>query len=310
MFLRMLNKVNPRIIINKGRKEYENILENPHSKIWIVLSKIIAFLIVVSVWMIFFETVWDNFANYWNQLFILDFFISSVFLIEYGYRLIRAERKIQFILKPLSIIDLLSFLPFFIWLWLKSSFYTLDMLKVLRIVRVLRLLEINSYSPITIWFIKTIKNYGKEYKSIMFLFLTVLIVISTFVFYAEHNVNPTFSSIPKALWWWIVTMTTVWYWDMVPVTALWKTFGVFTIFLWPLLLAVTSSITILVFMDVVELHRAVLEKVCSRCKTVSRSEANYCYKCWTSDFMTDEVKESVEELLWLWKNPNKKKIYQ
>ncbi len=296
MFLELLKKSNPRIIINKGWKIYENILENPNSKLWIIISKFIGFLVIVSVGLVFFETLWDNYETYWWKIFILDFFISTVFLTEYIYRFLRSKEKLKFILKPLNIIDLLSFLPFFIWMALNSA-HSLDILKVLRIIRVLRLLELNSYSPITIWFIKAMKNYRKEYKSILFLFITILVIDSTFVYYAEHIVNPKFSSIPQALWWGTVTMTTVWYGDMYPITIIWRIVWTLIIFLWPVMLAVTSSITILVFMDVVEMHKTMMEKLCNRCKSISKREANYCHKCGSPEFFTSMVNKSTHTSL-------------
>ncbi len=303
MFLRLLRKNQHRFIINKERDKYENVLENPNSKIGRMLARFISFIVFISVLMVVLETVWDTFERYWLQIFVLDFFISTVFLLEYIYRFWRAKDKIKFVKKLLNIIDVLSFLPFFISFWTLlfgssiKMLFSFDTLKVLRIIRILRLLEFNSHSPITIWFLQTIKEYKREYKAILFLFLSILIIDSTFVYAVEHAVNADFDSIPKAMWWGIVTMTTVWYGDMYPVTILWKVFWTIIIFLWPLLLAVTSSITILVFMDVVELHKAKIEKVCNKCKTVNREDANYCYKCGSKKFVNTIVKKKVSRIL-------------
>ncbi len=65
----------------------------------------------------------------------------------------------------------------------------------------------------------------------MGLFLSFLIIISTFVYYVEQGINPKFQSVFDTLWWGIVTMTTVGYGDMVPVTAFGKLLGVVLILL-------------------------------------------------------------------------------
>ena len=131
----------------------------------------------------------------------------------------RAEGKKSFFFKGMNIIDLLSFAPFFIGL-IFSSLSGLNILKVLRVFRVLRLFEVSTQSPIAIGFIKTVREYQKEYRAILGIFLSLLIIISSFVYYSESGVNPEFSSIPQALWWGIVTMTTVGYGDMAPITFL------------------------------------------------------------------------------------------
>jgi voltage-gated potassium channel len=131
---------------------------------------------------------------------------------------------------------------------------------------------------------KTITEYQKEYRAILWIFLSLLIIISSFVYYAESSMNPEFSSIPQSLWWGIVTMTTVGYGDMAPVTLIGKSLWVILILLWPVLLAVISSITILVFMDVAESQKITTSKICITCKTRNSEHANFCYNCGEQHF--------------------------
>jgi voltage-gated potassium channel len=78
-------------------------------------------------------------------------------------------------------------------------------------------------------------------------------------------------------------MSTVWYWDMYPLTYLWKFFAIFLIILWPLILALFSAITIMVFSETLRNHeRKVLNKrwiICKRCWDKNPRDANYCMKC-------------------------------
>ena len=120
----------------------------------------------------------------------------------------RSHRKLDFSINIFNIIDLLSFAPFFIGL-LFQMFAGFDILKVLRLLRILRLFEVSSHSPIVLGFLHTIKEYRHEYKAIFSIFVSILIIISTFVYYCEFPENTEFSSIPQTLWWGIVTMTTV-----------------------------------------------------------------------------------------------------
>jgi ribosomal protein L40E len=83
-----------------------------------------------------------------------------------------------------------------------------------------------------------------------------------------------------------VTMTTVWYGDIYPITPMWKIVGSIIIFLGPALVAIVSSITILIFMDVAEVQRKVNNIlrtwiICPICWNDNPPSANYCTKCWS-----------------------------
>lgn len=120
-------------------------------------------------------------------------------------------------IRPLNIIDFLSFAPFFFGL-IFQAFAGLDILKVLRLLRMFRLLEISTHSPIALGFFRTLKEYKNEYKAIVMIFLSILTIVSSLVYFFEKPVNAEFATIPHAIWWGIVTMSTVGYGDMAPIT--------------------------------------------------------------------------------------------
>lgn len=267
------------------REAYENILHDPKSNLWRKLNAFIQLCVIFAVIVIMLETVSNWGEKYEIHFFIVDALLSLVFITEYIYRFLRARKKKFFLTKTMNIIDFLSFGPFFIGL-IFAPVAGFDILKILRIFRTLRLFEVSSQSPIALWFMRTVQHYKQEYKGILGIFLTFLIVFSTFVYAFEKSVNPDFASIPHSIWWGLVTMTTVGYGDMVPMSLGWKIFGSVLIVLGPVLLAVISSITILVFMDVAESHKLSLFKTCAKCRAKNSDEANFCHNCAHDHFIS------------------------
>lgn len=263
-------------------EHYENFLDDPHSTLWIQINRGLTILVFIFMMVMSFESIWNNAILYKTEIFLFDACISLVFAVEYFYRFVKSNHKFKFPFSANRIVDLLSFLPFFLGLLAAGNFLVL--LRLLRILRVLRLVE---KIPLTAWFVKSLKDYLDEYRAVFLLFFITLFIWSFFVYYAEQSVIWTqFTSIPLSLWWGLVTMTTVWYWDMVPMSTLGKLFGAILVFLWPLLLALTSAVTIMVFTEAARNHntlksgRIFKSKLCTKCAGKNRNEANYCSTCW------------------------------
>lgn len=275
---------------------YDNILDDPNSRIWRFFDNSILFLVLTFPLVLVFESIWDNSIIYYQELIIFDAFVSSAFLLEYVYRLSKVKTKIKFILNPIRIIDLLSFLPFFLWLVAGDN-----LLKLLRVLRVLRILRLIKRIPLTNWFIKSLKNYTDEYRAVFTLYMIILFLGSFFVYYVEKDIVWTsFSSIWKSLWWWLVTMSTVWYGDMSPITDLWKLIWSVLIFLWPVMWALFWAVTIMVFMDSSDndeiINRHTKLKTCTRCMWFNPKAANYCMICWKK--FTNIKHKSWKEILY------------
>jgi len=213
------------------------------------------------------------------QIFYVDAVISLLFWAEYIYRYINSDEKKKFFFRITNIFDLLSFLPFIIitlFFWIGNY----AIFKLFRIFRVFKILELFSHVPILLKLSKWIYKHKIEYLASIIMIFIVLIFFSTAIFYTEHYFNPNneFSSVPATLWWWVVTMTTVWYGDMVPHTLLWKILGGILMFLWPVIITLLSTITAFVFLEstkLLELWRV----VCPECGTENSKNSNFCKHC-------------------------------
>ena len=130
--------------------------------------------------------------------------------------------RIKYIFSAASIIDLLAILPYYL------PFISSDLrfLKIARVFRLIQLLKIGRYSTSLRNLIKVLKA-KKEDLLISFLALIIILVFaSSLIYFAENKAQPeVFSSIPHAMWWGVITLTTVGYGDIYPVTTMGKLLG-------------------------------------------------------------------------------------
>lgn len=133
--------------------------------------------------------------------------------------------RLAYALRPLTIIDLLAILPFYL------TFLNVDfrVIRILRVFRILRLAKLTRYSS-AIWTFYRVFIAKKDELAIALTTIGILLVLtSTFIYYAEHTVQPDiFSSIPAAMYWGVMTLTTVGYGDIVPITIIGKVLGSLT----------------------------------------------------------------------------------
>ena len=131
----------------------------------------------------------------------------------------------------LNIIDLLAILPYFVILTINSGSDTtpLSVLRVVRLVRVFRVFKLSRHSSGLQILGHTLRASLSELGMLIFFLVILIILFSSAIFYAESHTeghrNATFSSIPDAFWYSIVTMTTVGYGDQTPVTLIGKLVG-------------------------------------------------------------------------------------
>lgn len=175
-------------------------------------------LITLSTVAFILETT--SLSREWGWLFRdIEAFVVGVFSIEYILRVLVARKRLDFILSPLGLIDLFVILPFF------GRFLNLAFLRGFRVLRVLQMMKAIRYSEVMVSFFRSFRYYRDEIRIFGFTFLIVWILGGCSLYYLEHGINPGFENIPNALWWSIVTMSTLGYGDVVPITIMGKVLG-------------------------------------------------------------------------------------
>ena len=190
-------------------------------------------LILINFVAVILESVAPLRDQWAAQFRLLEVFSVGVFTLEYLLRVwsivdSRSQAKyrhpvwgrLRFMLTPMAIIDLLAVAPF----WL-SMFVALD-LRFLRVARLLRVLKLTRYSAAMNLLLEVLREKASVIGAAMFTLFIVLILAASFAYLAEHAAQPeVFSSIPQAMWWAVITVTTVGYGDVVPITTTGKAIG-------------------------------------------------------------------------------------
>lgn len=219
---------------NATKRRIATLLHVGGGRFGIALDGLIAVLIVLNVIAVIVGTVdWVD-ARYGTFLDAFQFVSIGIFSLEYAARVWAAPEhegyegaivgRLRFMGRPYMIVDLLAVFPFYVWL-LTGSLALAD-LRVLRMIRLfwfLKLLGRTRYGTARRTFVRVIDR-KREDLSIAFTGAAIVIVVaSSLLYYVEHRAQPdVFTSIPEAIWWGTVTLTTVGYGDVVPVTPLGK----------------------------------------------------------------------------------------
>lgn len=226
-----LDKNKPTGLTRSYRAKAYELLEG-HSNISTVaksINLVLIILIISNVIAAIFESEPSYHDKYLSEFALFEFISLSIFCTEYILRLwccVEAKEaaglsnykaRLKYIFTPIALIDLIAILPFLI-----AMFFTID-LRSLRLIRVLRLLKLTHYFKGFNIFITVIAKELKSITAAMMVMVFLIIISASLMHSVEGHIQPeTFGSILHALWWSVVTMTTVGYGDVVPITALGK----------------------------------------------------------------------------------------
>ncbi len=189
-------------------------------------------LILANVGAVVLESVADVGVRYSGAFRVFEVISVIIFTVEYGLRLWSCTEdshrrytddfrgRLRFALSPMAIIDFLAIAPFYV-----SMLFVVD-LRFLRVFRLLRLLKITRYSPAIEMLGRVLYNERRSLLSALLFMLILLVFAASLMHVIEQSVQPeAFGSIPDAMWWAVVTLTTVGYGDVSPITPFGKLLG-------------------------------------------------------------------------------------
>ena len=189
-------------------------------------------MISLNVIAIILESEPELHSRFHQAFWAFEVFSVAIFTIEYLVRVwssIDLQEnhdcspvigRIKYMLSPMALIDLASILPFYL------SLYIVIDLRILRILRMLRLFKLTRYSRALSALLDVLQKEASTLLAAVVVLFMMLILAATGIYFLENDVQQeAFGSIPKAMWWAIVTLTTLGYGDVVPVTNMGKMFA-------------------------------------------------------------------------------------
>jgi len=261
--------------MNKAKQKlYEIIFEadTPAGKLFDVALLII---ILLSVALVMVESVPGIRQNHQQLLRIAEWGITIIFTIEYLLRIIIVKRPFQYIFSFYGIIDFLSVIPTYIGLVVVGS-HSLVVIRILRLLRVFRILKLSRYTQAGRTLAKAIWN-SREKISVFIFFVTMLVIIIGTIMYLVEGPEHGFSSIPRGIYWAVVTLTTVGYGDISPGTPLGQFLASIVMIMGYAIIAVPTGI---VTAEMIKPSSNRNTQVCPSCLYPTHDDdAVFCKKC-------------------------------
>jgi voltage-gated potassium channel len=234
--------------------------------------------IVFSVLAVMLESVRDIAAEYGSFLRAVEWLFTGLFLIEYLMRLVVVRRPLAYALSPLGIIDFLAIVPSFAALALAASHYLLA-IRTLRLLRVFRIFKLGRFVGEGDFIVQALK--ASRFKIMVFLtaVLTLVIVMGTLMYVVEGGQHG-FTSIPKSIYWAVVTVTTVGYGDISPVTVPGQTLASLLMVMGYAIIAVPTGIVSAQMALPAAGPPACKQARCPACQAEGhRPDAAFCWRC-------------------------------
>ena len=237
-------------------------------------------VIVLSVILVMLETVEGFDTKYHNEVVLLEWIITVFFSIEYILRIITTKKPLRYIFSFYGIIDLIAVLPMYLSLFLTGT----SVLTIVRAFRLLRLFKILNHPKFTGQSLHLrealIASRNKILVFIYFVLISTVFIGS--LMYVVEGKESGFTSIPMSIYWTIVTLTTVGYGDISPITPLGQFIASFVMILGYGIIAVPTGIVsaeIAMQPDKKDNKPKNINR-CAVCDIDNQPEnANYCYNC-------------------------------
>ena len=268
--------------MNKVRRKIHSIIFEADTPAGQVFDISLIIVIIISVILVALETIsWIN-QKYHVILNIAEWVITALFTLEYILRIYSVKKPKKYIFSFYGIIDLLATIPKYLSLiFFGAGLETLMAIRSLRILRIFRVLHISRYIGESNFLLRALL-LSRAKIIIFLLFVVIMCIVFGAVMYLVEGPEAGFNNIPTSIYWCIVTITTVGYGDIAPITELGKFIASILMILGYGIIAVPTGI---ISAEMVQRRKEVdvNTKVCSEClNNKHKDNATFCHQCGSS----------------------------
>lgn len=225
-----------------------------------LFDEILIFFILLSVIVVMLDSVKGISALYSDLFYSLEWIFTIIFTMEYILRLICVGQPIRYARSFYGIIDLIAILPTYFSLFLPGSEYLL-VIRSLRLLRIFRVLKLAKYLNEADLLMRALHASRRKITLFLFTVLNLVVILGSLMYVIEGGENG-FTSIPKSIYWAIITLTTVGYGDIVPETNLGQAM---------------ASIVMIIGYSIIAVPTGIVTSEIARAKTYSKGRA--CQNC-------------------------------
>jgi len=232
-------------------------------------------VILFSVILVLLESE-PGIRKHYHQIFVLlEWIITGIFTVEYIIRILIVRKPWRYLFSFYGIIDFLSIIPTYLGLFI-VSYQSLLVIRAIRLLRIFRIFKLPRYTAAGRSLMRAIWN-SREKISVFIFFITILVVVTGAIMYLVEGEEGGFRSIPVSIYWAIVTMTTVGYGDISPITPLGQFLASMVMIMGYAIIAVPTGI-VTAEMIKPSVHKNT--QVCPECMFDKHDDdALFCKKC-------------------------------
>jgi voltage-gated potassium channel len=238
---------------------------------------ILLILIVLSIIVVMLESVPVYREKFSDILYDLEWGFTILFTVEYFARIVSINKPFKYIFSFYGVIDLLSIIPTYLGVFISGS-RSLMVIRALRLMRIFRILKLGEFLNESQKLIDSLKASRQKIMVFLLSILTMVTILGT-VMYLVESEESGFTSIPRSIYWAIVTLTTVGYGDIAPVTPLGQFIASIVMILGYAIIAVPTGIVTKEMLKH-EMQSKVSTQACPSCSKDGHDiDAEYCKFC-------------------------------
>ena len=264
--------------MQRGRKRIYQVIFHTNTRMGKLFDILLLIMILFSVLAVILESVKPIRIRYPDTFVTMEWIFTMIFTLEYLLRIYSHPKPLRYMVSFLGIIDLLAILPTYLGLFFDQATFLLT-IRAFRLLRMFRILKLTRYVIEANYLMKALKS--SLYKITIFfgVVLALVLLLGTLMYMVEGQ-QSGFTSIPQSIYWAIVTITTVGYGDIAPVTTLGKLIAAVAMLTGYSIIAVPTGI---ISVEIGRVFRDKPEPGTKQCKKCTHDEpdpgARYCKFC-------------------------------